>query len=141
MDFLFSHTRFFEYLGLLSLATFVISLLLIPFLISRAPADYFLIHAGHKEGEKCGRTMGCLILTILRNSLGAFLLVAGITMLFLPGQGILTILLSLTLLDFPGKKRLLAQAITKHSVQHGLNWIRKKAHKEPFFFAEDLNRP
>lgn len=42
----------------------------------------------------------------LRNVLGAILLVAGIAMLVLPGQGVPTILISLGLMNFPGKYRL-----------------------------------
>ncbi len=121
-------------MGLLSLATFIISLLLIPFLLSLASPNYFLIHTGQMDADKCNRALLCPFLRVLKNILGAFLLLAGFAMLFLPGQGILTILLSLTLLDIPGKQRLLAFSISKPSVRHGLNWIREKTGHAPFVF-------
>ncbi|MEN8190893.1 MAG: PGPGW domain-containing protein [Thermodesulfobacteriota bacterium] len=136
MDLFSDYSWILQILGGVSLATFLISLLIIPFLLTRASKEYFLVHIGHHEEEECDRGAICPVLSVIRNILGGILLAAGIAMLFLPGQGILTILLALTLLDLPGKEKLLAWAISKPSIQHGLNWIREKAHKEPFLFPE-----
>jgi len=56
----------------------------------------------------------------------------GLFMLVLPGQGILTILAGLVLLDFPGKFLFLRWLVRKEKVLKSLNWIRKKGKKEPF---------
>ena len=56
----------------------------------------------------------------------------GLLMLVLPGQGILTLLAGLVLLDFPGKFLLLRWLARKDRILRSLNWIRKKGHKEPF---------
>jgi hypothetical protein len=50
-------------------------------------------------------------------------------MLLLPGQGILTILIGLMLLDFPGKRRLERRLVQQPSVWRAINWMRAKAHQ------------
>ena len=42
----------------------------------------------------------------LRNAVGLVLVTAGLAMLVLPGQGIITLLVGIILMDFPGKHRL-----------------------------------
>lgn len=66
--------------------------------------------------------------------LGIFLLVCGLAMLVLPGQGLITILIGLSLIPFPGKHKLEQYLLARKSVRSSLNWIRLKAHKEPFIF-------
>ena len=73
-----------------------------------------------------------LVVIVLKNILGLMLLVLGLLMLVLSGQGILTLLAGLVLLDFPGKFLLLRWLARKERVLRALNWIRKKGHKEPF---------
>ena len=69
---------------------------------------------------------------ILKNTVGALLLVVGIAMLVLPGQGILTILMGLMLSDVPGKRRLELWLVKRPPVLRALNWMREKGGKEPF---------
>lgn len=56
-------------------------------------------------------------------------MVAGILMLALPGQGLLTIIIGLVLMDFPGKYYAERWVISRHSILLSINWIRKKADK------------
>ena len=51
----------------------------------------------------------------------------GAAMLVLPGQGILTILAGVMLLDFPGRHRLVCWIVTRHAVLNSLNWVRRRA--------------
>jgi small-conductance mechanosensitive channel len=131
-----SYQSLFEGLGLLSAATFLISLLLIPFLISKASADYFLTHATIIEQRHKRHPAVALLIKIIRNSLGIFLCLAGFLMLFLPGQGLLTILIGASLLDVPGRQKIFNMLIHRHSIQYALNWIRKKTKHPPFQFPE-----
>jgi hypothetical protein len=124
-------TTLFGYLGLLSLATFILSLLCIPLLVARLPEDVFLTQVHSKSTPK-PLTIGRVMLFILKNSVGLILLVAGILMLFLPGQGLITIVIALVLLSFPGKKSLFTLLIRQPQVQHSLDWLRKKTKKPPF---------
>lgn len=61
---------------------------------------------------------------------------AGMVMIFIPGQGILTILLGLVLMDFPGKHRLIVLIIQHKRVWRALNWIRAKGRRQPFIFDD-----
>lgn len=66
--------------------------------------------------------------------LGLCLVIAGLLMLVLPGQGIITIVIGLSLLPFPGKDKLAHRLLAKKSVRRTLNWLRIKANKAPFIF-------
>ncbi len=131
--FLATYAPTIKLLGLISTITFFLSLLIIPLIIAKLPEDFFLnIHDRKiKEDE---HPMIFILVRILRYSVGSFLFLAGILMLFLPGQGILTIVLGLSLLDFPGKQKEEDALLGLRSVQKSLNWIRKKEHKKPFLF-------
>ncbi|MDA8142271.1 MAG: hypothetical protein M0036_26795 [Desulfobacteraceae bacterium] len=68
---------------------------------------------------------------LLKNLLGGIFLIAGFIMLFTPGQGILTIVLGLALVNFPGKRRVIRRTLGHHTVLAAINRLRLKAHKEP----------
>ena len=74
------------------------------------------------------------VLNVAKIILGVCLLVFGILMLVLPGQGLITILIGLSLLPFPGKQKMEKNLLSRQSVRSTLNWIRIKAKKEPFIF-------
>ncbi|MBU1564037.1 MAG: hypothetical protein KJ630_00240 [Proteobacteria bacterium] len=125
----------FTWLAGLSLTTFFLSLLLIPFIVSRLAPDCFK-RLCKPNTKKPTLTAAIVCFLVLRNLLGFFLLVAGVAMLFLPGQGILTILLGILLLSFPGKQRLIAHLISFPRVRQSLNWLKKKSGKHPFIWPE-----
>lgn len=118
-------------LGSLSVVVFLATLVLVPWLIIRIPADYFT----HARKERMALVVHNPVLRILfrfgRNCLGAVFVLAGIAMLVLPGQGVLTILIGLTLMNFPGKERILRWIVSRRSVFVSINWIRGKAGKNP----------
>jgi hypothetical protein len=66
-----------------------------------------------------------------KNLLGAVLIVAGLLMLVVPGQGLLTIAVGLALTDFPGKFRLERWIVKRPSVWRTINWLRRRAGREP----------
>ena len=70
---------------------------------------------------------------IAKNILGAFLVVLGIILSLpgVPGQGILTILLGLIMLDIPGKRPLEARIIQRPVVLAAVNRLRAKYGKPP----------
>jgi hypothetical protein len=75
-----------------------------------------------------------LMINIVKIMVGLFLLICGLVMLILPGQGLLTMLMGLSLMPFPGKKKLEQTIVAHKSVRYSLNWIRMKAKKKPFIF-------
>ena len=68
---------------------------------------------------------------LAKNGLGVVLLAAGIAMLVLPGQGLLTLVVALILLDFPGKRRLQRRIVYAPRVLAALNALRRRAGREP----------
>ena len=125
----------FTWLAGLSLGTFFLSLLLIPFIVRKLPSDCFALLCTIKH-NRSKPTAGSVTVLILKNIVGVFLLVAGLAMLFLPGQGILTMLLGILLLSFPGKQRLIAYLIRLPGIRQGLDWLRAKSGKQPFIWPE-----
>jgi hypothetical protein len=121
-----AHKQAAVILTLSSVVMFVGSLLAVPWLISRAPHDFFA------SDEATRKTGGSLPLKLLKNLAGVVLVGAGVAMLLLPGQGILTLVVGLALIDFPGKHALLVRMAKRPSVLRALNYVRKRAKKEPF---------
>ena len=113
-----------------SLTLFVVSLAVIPWLVTKIPADYF--HAEYRRSKVTGvKPLPIQLLLGLKNLLGFLLILLGLVMLVLPGQGILTIVIGLFLMNFPGKYKLERALVSRPKVLNSLNWIRAKAQKPP----------
>jgi len=115
-----------------SIITFVTTLVIVPMLVVRIPSDYF----SHREGGKTSsysyqHPVIKGILLIGKNVLGYVFVMVGIVMLFIPGQGILTILVGLTLMNFPGKYRLGRWLIVRRPVLRSINWLRQRSKRNP----------
>ena len=109
----------------------VVSLVTMPVLLARMPANYF-ISASRDEHMWLGRHPAArMTARLLKNALGVVLLLAGLAMLVLPGQGVITMLVALSLLEFPGKRRLELWLVRQPLVQSAVNWIREKAGRPP----------
>lgn len=117
------------WLGGLSLVTFVGSLVAVPLIVAKLPDDYFI--RDHRPADWFKSPRIRIEWLILKNLLGLLLLTAGLAMLVLPGQGLLTIILGLMLMDFPGKASLLHRFALRPSVLRTINWMRRKAGRPP----------
>jgi Putative transmembrane protein (PGPGW) len=123
-------------LTVLSLVFFVGSLIAIPFILVRLPADYFDTRVPRpwmEDHHPVLRLLGHLA----KNIVGAIFLFAGFLMLFLPGQGILTMLIGISMLDFPGKRKVEAKMVGQPTVLHVINGMREKFDKPPLIIAPD----
>lgn len=74
---------------------------------------------------------------ILKNVFGVIFIIAGIAMLFLPGQGVLTIVLGLALINFPGKRNVIRRTLGHPRILSLINRLRARAQKEPLRPASD----
>lgn len=129
-----THVEMLQLLGLFSLVAFVGSLIAVPWLIGRMRVDYFVSHRQKAEARHRRHPAAAALIWLLRNGFGLCLVVAGIAMLVLPGQGLLTILIGICLMDFAGKRRLIDRLTGKATIQKALNWVRKKQGKDEFVF-------
>ena len=120
-------------LGLaISGATFVVSIAVVTFVLVRLPPNYF--HSSHArefltEQHRAIRWTGIIV----KNLIGLLLVFLGVIMSLpgVPGQGILTILLGIMLLDFPGKRGLELKLVSRPKVLQTINQVRRKFDKPP----------
>ena len=94
--------------------------------IVRLPSDRFVNPPEEPKGA----------VAIVRNVIGAILVLGGIAMLVLPGQGVLAILAGLLVTTFKGKRKLIEKIVQRPKVQKALQWIREKASRPPFEFLD-----
>ncbi len=121
-------------LGLVSFVFFVASLFLIPFLVVRIPVDYFAEQKRQTSPWAEQHVVIRLGVLVVKNFLGVLFIVLGLAMLVLPGQGLLTLLIGVLLLNFPGKYRVERWLIQRPSIYKGVAWLRRRAGREPLEF-------
>jgi hypothetical protein len=120
--------------GVLSAVLFVGSLLTIPPLVARIPADYFA-HEQRPKGQVAHlRPYLRLTLSALSNLVGVVFLFVGAAMLVLPGQGILTMFVGFLMIKYPGKYRLERWIVRHELVSRPLNWLRRRSGLPPLIF-------
>jgi archaellum biogenesis protein FlaJ (TadC family) len=119
-----------------SIIMFVVSLAAIPLIVARIPEDYFTHHGRHRMAQNNHGVVKGLLLAGLKNMFGAVLLVAGFIMLFTPGQGLISILFGLMIMNYPGKYKLECWIIREPVVSRTLNYMRAKQGKAPLLEPE-----
>ena len=116
--------------GLFAL-TFVISVVAVAAVIIRLPADYFREDyvSPLAEQHPILRWTG----VVVKNAGGALLVLLGLLLSLpgIPGQGLLTILIGVMLLDFPGKRRIERRLVSRPRVLAGINALRTRFGKAP----------
>src|SRR4051812_29116196 len=113
-------------------ASAVVSLLVVGAVLARLPADYFVNPAARVRQEKRHPVTHVLLL-VGRNLLGYFLIALGVVLSLpgVPGQGVLTILMGVMLIDLPGKARAEFWLVTRRPVLAAVNRLRARVGKEP----------
>ena len=111
-------------------AALVASVVAVAVFLVRIPSDYFL------QKEKPARTARDWVWKIGKNLLGVIFVLAGVVMLPLPGPGSLVLVLGLSLVDFPGRTRLVRWLISRPRIARLVNWLRRKYGRPPL-----LTRP
>lgn len=124
LEWLHSNETLIEWLVVLSIISLVAILIIVPLILTRLPADYFSTQ--HQTAWSGKYTLLRIPLFVAKNCLAVLFIFAGFFMLVLPGQGILTILVGLILLDFPGKYRVERWVLKQRTVLKTVNWVRKK---------------
>lgn len=102
------------------------------------PADYFCEPVAGQAPSRHHISIR-VVINILRNLAGASLVLMGVVLSLpgVPGQGLLTILLGVMLMQIPGKRRLERRIIAIPVVQRATERIRRRFGQPPF----DLSRP
>ena len=124
----------FFILGISSLVILVISALSIGYFIKKIPHDYFLNDKRDTSQYKNKNLFLWVIAITFKNLIGYCLILGGILMLVLPGQGLLTILVGLMLSDYPGKFKLEKRIIKTRLILKTINWYRSKSNIQQIIF-------
>ena len=123
-------------LTVVSVIGFIGSLVAIPLILVRLPADYFDTRAPRdwmKDHHPVLRLLG----VVVKNVVGVVFFLVGFAMLFLPGQGLLTMLIGVSLIDFPRKRQLEAKMVGQPTLLGVINAMRRKFDKPPLTLAPD----
>jgi hypothetical protein len=115
-------------LGVASLVCFVATLIVVPIVLVRLPENYFHETPGWLRGWHPALRIAAYA---AKNVLGAVFLLGGLAMLVLPGQGILTMLIGVSLLDVPGKRSLERKLLGRPAVLKAIDAIRRRFGKPP----------
>ena len=137
LEWIYAHEGYAWYLGIMSLVSFVVTLVLVPIFVVRIPEDYFSSPERHPLPWATVHPLLRYLLLFLKNLLGLVFFVFGVLMLLLPGQGMLTIIVAIFLLDFPGKYRFEKWLVSRGTVFRAINWLRLRANK-PLLVINEL---
>lgn len=113
-----------------SVATAVATLVAFPFIVTRLPASYFT--EDRRPAPLSRHPPVHWLLMAVKNLLGLALVLAGVLLLLLPGQGLLTLIIGLTIMNYPGKFRIERWLVRRPRVLPALNWIRRRFGAAPF---------
>jgi hypothetical protein len=118
---------------LIFVGSFLFNLAIVSFIVVKLPADFFSkkhetkFWAGPNPTLRVAGIIGKNILGVLLVALGVVLSLPGVL-----GQGLLTILLGIVLIDFPGKRGLEQKLLRKPGIRKSINNLRARFDKPPF---------
>ncbi len=130
-DWIEANRTLLGWIGASSLLVLLATMIIVPWMIARLPEDYFLEEDRH-AGWWADRHPAIRISAIVaKNILGWILFLTGLSMVLLPGQGLLTMAVGVMLMDFPGKRELELAIIRRKPIRRAVDWIRRKAGRPP----------
>jgi len=122
----------------LSAASFIVSIIGVPWYVKRLPEDYFSRREQEDLGiERSDRTFWGKLAVVFQNAMGALLVLAGLAMLILPGQGLLTLVVGILMMEFPGKRKLQRRVLAIPAVLKAVNALRKRSGEPPLVVEFD----
>lgn len=126
--------------ALLSLGLFVVmasvSVAAVGWFLVKIPPTFFLDGHSRDWGNHRSHWFRWSV-KIAKNLAGLVLVVLGIIQLFVPGQGLLTILIGVVLLDFPGKRRVERKIVSRPKVLAAINHLRARYGRPPLVVVEE----
>jgi len=140
MDIIFELIKEYEdifwIMGIISIFTFLGTFIAIPIFVAKLPTDYLLIQSA-PTARRIKHPVLYIIIMVIKNILGMAIILAGIAMLVLPGEGLLTILIGFALMSFPQKAYLIKRLIKQKKVLQTVNWIRTRRGRPVLLIPEN----
>lgn len=118
-------------IGGVSLAMFLVSIVLVPVFVQTLPSDYFRKRKIRSRPSWVPFPLHVLYL-VVKNVIGIILIVLGLAMLVLPGQGLITLIVGIILTDIPGERQAFLFVLRRTPVLRGMNWLRERKGIPPF---------
>ena len=112
--------------------SFLLNLGIVSVILVKLPANHFSKNrktkfwSGQHPARHAAKVVGKNVAGVLLVALGVVLSIPGV-----PGQGLLTILLGIMLLDFPGRDRLEQKLLSKPGIVNTINGLRERFGKRP----------
>lgn len=131
LSWLTAHQELIQEIGAASLVIMVLTIVLLPVIIRQLPVDYFTRENREPAWRERKHPLFWGVITSAKNLLGVFLVLVGIAMLVLPGQGAVTILVGLAITNFPAKYALERRIASQPAVGATLNKIRELTRVPP----------
>jgi hypothetical protein len=119
-----------------SIVVCLVGLAAIPFVLVRLPQDHF-VKPDPPFLPPPGSGIGAWIWMVVRNLLGVAMLIAGLAMMFLPGPGIVGLILGLSLIQCPYKKKIESYFVRRPFVHETINNLRKKHNVPPLDLPDE----
>jgi hypothetical protein len=119
------------------LISFTVSLTAIGLLVILLPPRFFLESEDRRLWVDRHPAVRWLAIAC-KNLLGLLLVLVGLGLSIpgIPGQGLLTVLVGIVLLDFPGKRRLERKIVGRPRVLRALNRLRARFRRPPLVVSE-----
>lgn len=117
---------------LIFLVTFIGNLAIVSFILVKLPTDYFKKNrktkfwAGPRPAVHAAKVIGKNLLGVLLVAIGIILSLPGV-----PGQGLLTVLLGVMLVDFPGRRAVEQKLLKRPAISNAITRLRHKFGKPP----------
>ena len=130
IEFVRHHEDLFLWLTIASVIFLIVSPLIVSWMVIQLPSDYFSYPTRQKyqwDNQVPIIRWGWIF---LKNIFGVMFVIGGIAMLVLPGQGILTIIVGLFLMDFPYKYKVESWIIKRTVILKTVNRLRVKAKRD-----------
>ena len=109
------------------IVTFAVNLAIVSFILVKLPATYFQ-KSHNRDILPDSSQLVRLLAKIGKNVLGVLLAALGVVLSLpgVPGQGLLTVLLGIMLLDIPGKRRLEMKIVSRPKIFNAINKLRHR---------------
>ncbi len=122
----------------LAVLSALVSMPIIGYVLTRLPADYF-VNAASRQKQKRRHPVLHVLAVMARNLFGVLLILLGLALSLpgVPGQGVLTILMGVMLVDFPGKFRVERWLITRRGIFSTVNRLRARYGQPPLLAHPD----
>ncbi len=119
-----------------SMILILLSIVAIPVLLVRLPADYFTT----RRKPPVKRGIVAMAIFLLRNILATLLILTGLLMFLLPGPGLLVLLVGIATSTFAGKYYLERAIVRYRPVYDAVNWVRKSRGQPPILYPTRRGR-